>query len=108
MHIINAVHAAHRLDNSNLRTHPPNRLLLITRSQAILIPRFLLSAFQYFSFSPFVLWSAVRRPFSAFCFQPFSISAFQLFPRPPRSKFSVGCSMFDVPASPVTRRAYPE
>src|ERR1035438_7393375 len=53
IHIINSVHAAHRLDNSNLRTHPPNRLLLITRSQAILMPRFLLSAFQPFRVSAF-------------------------------------------------------
>ena len=37
MYIIKSVHAACRLDNSNLRTHQPNRLLLITRSQANLL-----------------------------------------------------------------------
>jgi hypothetical protein len=48
MHMTNSVHPVYGLDNSNLRTHSPNHLLLITRSQANLIPRFLLSAFQLF------------------------------------------------------------
>src|ERR1022692_825232 len=104
MHIINSVHAAHRLDNSNLRTHPPNRLLLITRSQAILIPRFLLSAFQPFRVSAFPPSSCGQRSVVPFPLSAFSLSAFQhfsvsAFPDAPFPSFDVQRWMFDVRCS---------
>ena len=37
MYTINFVHAAYVPNNSNLRAHQPNHLLLITRSQANLL-----------------------------------------------------------------------